>query len=162
MTRSCEWLMTCDSSKCHACEGCKKLKGHDSWSTIGQKRTVWLVSYFTTGTRDSSQSRVTQPKPPVLQKNDFSHSFSYSTINTLISMKSRELLERFLRDKPQRTTRLIHPQSYTIDSHIPLLTLSIVIPLRGSLAKSLPHHIHISKKVIWCLESSSKKTNSFG
>ena len=40
------------------------------------------------------------PKPPILQKNDFSHSLSYPTINTLIPTKCRELLERILRDKP--------------------------------------------------------------
>ena len=30
-----EYLATDDSPKCHTCEACKKLKGHDSWSTIG-------------------------------------------------------------------------------------------------------------------------------
>ena len=41
------------------------------------------------------------PKPPVLQKNDLSHSFSYPTINNLIPTKCRELLEKILRDKPR-------------------------------------------------------------
>ena len=40
------------------------------------------------------------PKPPVLQKNDFSHSFSYFAINTLIPMKCKELPKRILRYKP--------------------------------------------------------------
>ena len=66
-------------------------------------------------------------------------------------MKCREFPKRILREKPQRTTRLIHPQSYTFDySNSSSLTLSIDILLRGVLAKSLPHHIHISEKVIWC------------
>ena len=39
------------------------------------------------------------PKPLVLQKNDFSHSLSYPTINTLISTKCRELPKRILREK---------------------------------------------------------------
>ena len=73
-------------------------------------------------------------------------------------MKCEELLEIILREKPHRTTRLIHSQSYTFDSpNSSTLTLSIVIPLRGSLAKSLPHHIHISEKVIWCLGSNSRE-----
>ena len=29
-------LVTDDSPKCHTCEACRKLKGHDNWSTIGQ------------------------------------------------------------------------------------------------------------------------------
>ena len=40
------------------------------------------------------------PKPFVLQKNYFSHSFTYPTINTIIPMKCTELLERILSDKP--------------------------------------------------------------
>ena len=73
-------------------------------------------------------------------------------------MKCKEFLERILKKKPQRTRRSIHPQSYTFDSsNSSTLTLSIDIPLRGSLAKSLPHHIHISEKVSWCLGSSSRE-----
>ena len=103
------------------------------------------------------------PKPLVLLKNDFSHSFSYPTINTLIPTKCWEFPERILREKPQRTTRLIHPQFYTFDSsNSSTLTISIDISLRGPLAKSLPHHFHISEKIIWCLGSSSERTNSFG
>ena len=30
-----EYLVTDDSPKCHTCEACKKLKGHDNWSTTG-------------------------------------------------------------------------------------------------------------------------------
>ena len=102
------------------------------------------------------------PKPPVLQKNDFSHSFSYPTINNLISTNCRKLLERILKDKPQKTTRLIHSQSYTfVSPNSPTLILSIGICLRGALAKLVPHHIHIGEKVIWCLGSSSETTNSF-
>ena len=32
-----DWLATGKLSKWHMCEACRKLKGHDSWSTIGQK-----------------------------------------------------------------------------------------------------------------------------
>ena len=77
-------------------------------------------------------------------------------------MICRELPERILGEKPQKTTRLIHPQSYTFDSsNSSTLTLSIVIPLRGSLAKSLPHHIQSSEKVIGVWEAVQERTNSF-
>ena len=93
------------------------------------KSTAWPFCYLAIGTHNSSQSRVY----PVLLKTDFSHSFSYPTINTLISMKCRELSERILREKPQKTTRLIHPQSYPFDSlNSSTFTLSIDIPMRGS------------------------------
>ena len=39
-TRTREWLATDDSPKCHTCEIYRKLKGHNSWSTTGQNRTV--------------------------------------------------------------------------------------------------------------------------
>ena len=63
-----EWLATGDSPKCHTCEACRKLKGHDSWSTTGQKRTIWPSSYLATHPNSKS------PKHPVLQKNVSSHS----------------------------------------------------------------------------------------
>ena len=51
-------------------------------------------------------------------------------------MKCRELPERILREKPQRKTRLTHPQSSHRDSsNSSILTLSIVTSLRGSLPK---------------------------
>ena len=99
---------------------------------------------------------------PILQKNDFSHSFSYPTINTLIPTKCKEFLERILREKSQRTIRLIHPQSYTFDSsNSSTLTFSIDIPLKGSLAKSLPQHRHISEKFLGVWEAVQERTNSF-
>ena len=52
-------------------------------------------------------------------------------------MKCRELLEKILREKPQRKTRLTHSQSSHRDSsNSSTLILSIVISLRGSLPKS--------------------------
>ena len=51
-------------------------------------------------------------------------------------MKERELLERILREKPQRKTRLIHPQSSLRDSsNSSTLFLSIVKSLKGLLPK---------------------------
>ena len=69
------------------------------------------------------------PVHPILLKTNFSHSISYPTINNLIPTICRELSEIILREKPWRTTRLIHPQSYTFDSpNSSTLSLSIVIP----------------------------------
>ena len=77
-------------------------------------------------------------------------------------MKCRELLERILREKLQRKTRLTHSQSSSFDStNSSTLTLSIDISLRGTLVKSLFHHTHICEKAFWYLGSSSKGTNSF-
>ena len=51
-------------------------------------------------------------------------------------MKFRELPERILREKPQRKTRLTHPQSLHRDSsNSSTLTVSIITSLRGSLRK---------------------------
>ena len=73
------------------------------------------------------------PVHPVLLKTDFSYSISYPTINILIPTKCRKFPERILIEKPQRTSRLIHPQSYTFDSpNFSTLILSVVMPMRGS------------------------------
>ena len=51
-------------------------------------------------------------------------------------MKCRVLPKRILREKPQRKTRLTHPQSSQRDSsNSSTLTISIVISLRGILPK---------------------------
>ena len=73
------------------------------------------------------------PVHPVLLKTDFSYSISYPTINILIPTKCRKFPERILIEKPQRTSRLIHPQCYTFDSpNFSTLILSVVMPMRGS------------------------------
>ena len=103
------------------------------------------------------------PKPPVLQKKWLFTFLLIPYYKYPYTHECRELLDRILREKPQKTIRLIHPQSCTCDfSNSSTLTLSIDITLRGDLAKSLSYHIHISEKVIWCLGSSSEITNSFG
>ena len=77
-------------------------------------------------------------------------------------MYYRELPKRILREKPQRKTRLTHPQSSSFDSLNPFtLTLSIVASLRGTLTKTFSHHTHICEKAIWCLGSSQEWTNRY-
>ena len=159
---TCDWLATGDSSKCHTCEACRKLKGNDSWSTTrqnGQSGQSIISRLELRLVLVASES----PKPPCFVEKWLFTFLTYLTIKTLIPTKCREFLKRILREKPQRITRLIHLQSYTFDSSNSFtLTLSIDIPLRGALAKSLPRHTHISEKVIWCLGSNSERTNSFG
>ena len=76
-------------------------------------------------------------------------------------MKCRKLLERILREKPQRKIRLNHPQSlHSNSSNSSTLTLSIVTFLRGSLAKTFLT-IPISVKMLFgTLGSSQERINS--
>ena len=112
--------------------------------------------------RDLFQSRGQVTRMPYLFETLPFKFLIHPTINTLILIKCRELPKRILREKPQRKTRLTHPQFSSFDSpNSSTLTLSIDISLRGTLAKSLSHQTHISKKVFWCLGRSSEGTNSF-
>ena len=163
MIGTCNWLTSGDSPKSkHTCEACRKLKGQYSWITTGQKiqsshSIIWRLELAI------CPSREWLAKAPYFAEKWLFIFLTYPTINTLIPTICWELIERILRKKPQRTTRLIHSQSYTFDSsNSSTLILSIDIPLGGFLAKSLPHHIHINEKVIWCLGSSSERINSFG
>ena len=98
----------------------------------------WSSRLLVTWTGDSTQSRGQVAKTPCLGKTNFSHSFSLYYIYTLIPTILRELLERILREKPYRKTRLTHPQSLHRDSSNSLtLFLSIVKSLRGTLPKPL-------------------------
>ena len=76
-------------------------------------------------------------------------------------MKERELPERILREKPQRKTRLIHPQSSLRDSsNSSTLFLSIVKSLRGLLPKFFLT-IFISVKGLFGVLGSSQKGTNF-
>ena len=87
---------------------------------------------------------------------------THSTINTLIPMKCRKLLERTLKEKPLRKTRLTYSQSSSFDSpNSSTLTISIDTSLKGTLAKSLSHHTHVCEEAFWYLGSSLEETNSF-
>ena len=147
-----ETLTIDDSPKYHTCKACRKLKGHDSWSTIKQKGQSGqlVISRLKLAT---CLSHEWVARTPYFAEKWLFIFLTYPTINTRIPTKCREFPERILREKSQRTTRLIHPQPYTFDtSNSSTLTLSIVISLRGYLAKSLPHHTHISEKVIGAWE----------
>ena len=73
-TRSRKWLATGNSTKCHTCEACRKLKGHDSWSTTGQKvqsgqTVISRLKLVTYPTRETES-----PNCLIWMKTDFSHS----------------------------------------------------------------------------------------
>ena len=91
-TGSCELLATGDSSKCHMCEACRKLKGHDCWSTTRQKVQSGLavISWLKLATQPSHESKL--PECPVLQKKCLH-------IPHVPYYKCRELWERILRKK---------------------------------------------------------------
>ena len=73
-TGSRNWLMTSKSPKCHTCEECRKLKGHESWSTSRQKvqSSQAVNSQLKLATHPTCETE--SPKCIVMQKNDFSHS----------------------------------------------------------------------------------------
>ena len=58
-------LATGKSLKWHTCEACKELKGHDSWSTIGQEVQSGLevISRLKLETHSSCEAK--SPKCPV-------------------------------------------------------------------------------------------------
>ena len=92
-----------------------------------------------------------QPNHPVREKLMFHIPFSSHYIQTLKPTKCRELLERKLREKPQRKTRLPHPQSLLRDSsNSSTLFLSIDTSLRGSLPNPFLTIPISMKRFIWC------------
>ena len=136
-----------------------------SWQLDHYKTKKYSLTFLLVGDWNSWLIPIVShsPKPHVLQKKWL---FTFPLIPYYkypYTHECRELLDRILREKPQKTIRLIHPQFYSFDSlNSSTLTFFIDITLIGALAKYLPHHIHISEKVIWCLGSSSERTNSFG
>ena len=115
----------------------EELKSHASYCTIEQKSSAGQVvsSRLELLTQPNHEAKL--PNHLVWEKLTFHIPFSPYYIQTLIPTKCRELLERFLREKPQRKTRLIHPQSSHRDfSNSSTLFLSIVKSLRGTLPKS--------------------------
>ena len=114
----------------------RKLKSHASCCTTGQKSQVGQAVNSRLELMTQPSREVKSPDHPVQEKLTFHIPFSPYYIQTLIPTKCRELPERFLRKKPQRKIRLIHPQSSNRDSlNSSTLFLSIVKSLRGTLPK---------------------------
>ena len=119
------------------------------------KVSGWPGRLLVAWTHDSTQPLGQVARTPCLAKYDFSHSFSLYYIYTHIPTIQREFSERILREKPQRKTRLTHPQSsHRGSSNSYTFFLSIVKSLRDSLPKFFSHHTHICEKAIWFLGSS--------
>ena len=119
-------------------EHARELKSHASCCTTEQKSQAGqaISSRLELATQPSCE--VKSPDHPIWEKLTFHIPFSPYYIQTLIPMKCRELPERNLREKPQRKTKLIHPQSSHRDSSNSFtLFLSIVKSLRGTLPKPL-------------------------
>ena len=137
-----------------------ELKSHASCCTTGQKTQAGQAVSLQLELATQFSRKVKSLDHPVWEKLFFHIPFSPYYIQTLIPTKYRELSERILREKPQRKTRLIRPQSSHRDSsNSSTLFLSIVKSLRGTLPKTFSHHTHICEKAIWCLGSSSEGTN---
>ena len=96
-TRSRDWLAIGKSPKCHTCEACRKLKGHDSWSTTRQKihSGQAVSSQLKLATRSTCETE--SPECPIMQKYDFSHfsctHYKYAYIHEMLRV-SRENFER--------------------------------------------------------------------
>ena len=132
---TCDWQATKIGTRM---EHAGELKSHANCCTTGQKSQVGqaISSRLELATQPSCE--VKSLDHPVWEKMTFHIPFSPYYIQTLIPTKCRELLERILREKPQRKIRLIHPQSSYKDSlNSFTLFLFIVKSLRGTLSKPL-------------------------
>ena len=99
-TGSRDWLVNGDSLECVT-----RVKHVGSWrvSTVGLLQDKnYRLAFWLSGNWNSWLIPVTSDLPVhhILLKNDFSYSFSYPTINTLILTKCIEISERSLREKP--------------------------------------------------------------
>ena len=135
----------------HTCQACQKLKSRASYCTTGQKFETGqaICSRLELATQPSRE--VKSPEHPVWEKQTF-HIPSHLTIYILLYPRFRGSFQReFLREKPQRKTRLTHPQSlpkrlfkflYSLLLHCQILERVII--------KTFSHHIHFCERVVWC------------
>ena len=128
------WLA--NRQKLHTCQACREAEPPCQLKHYRTKSPVWPFNYLAAGTRGSVKSRGQATSQLCFEKLDSSHSTLTLVYIHLIPTKWRELLERILREKPQRKTRLTHPQSSHKDSsNSSTLSLSIVTFFRGILPK---------------------------
>ena len=102
-------LATGKLPKWHMCEACRDLKGHNNWSTTGQKVQFGLevISRLKLATYSSHEAK--SPECHVLLKIDCSHFISYPTINTLIPTKCMVLKRKPIERKTLRKVSITHP-----------------------------------------------------
>ena len=114
----------------------RELKSHANCCTTGLKFQANQAVSSRLKLATQPNHEVKSPNYPVWEKLTFHIPFLPYYIQTLIPTKCRELLERFLREKPQRKIRMLHPQSsYRDSSNSSTLFLSIVKSLRDTLPK---------------------------
>ena len=108
----------------------EELKSHVSCCTTRKKSQAGQA----VSSHDSTQSQGQVTKTPCLGKTNFLHSFLTLLYIDPYTHECRKLPKRILREKRQRKTRLIHPQSSHRDSsNSSTLFLSIVKSLRGTI-----------------------------
>ena len=114
----------------------RELKSHASCCTTRQKSQAGQAVSLQLDLATQPSREAKSLDHPVWKKLTLRIPFSPYYIQTLIPTKCREILERILREKPQRKTRLIHPQSSHRDSsNSSTLFLSVDKSLRGTLPK---------------------------
>ena len=141
--------------RCTRVKHAEKLNRHASYSTTGQKVQSGhsVISWLGLATQSSREAK--SPVHSIIEKLTLHIPFSLQYKYPFIPTKCKELPERILREKPQRKTRLIHPQSLHSDSSNPsTLSLSIITSLRGTLLKPLLTIPISVRRLFGALESS--------
>ena len=121
---TCDWQVT----KVPHVWSMQEVKGSRQLEHYRTKSIAWLAvnSWLKLATHSSREAESLECL--VLLKTDFSHSILYPTINTLIPMKCRKLLERILRGNPKEQQ----------DWFIILMHLILQIPLLSASPFSYP------------------------
>ena len=142
------------AKRCTRAKHAEKLNCHASCSIIGKKFQSSHSVILRLGLATQSHREAKSLVHFVIEKLTLHIPFS-------LQYKYRELPERILRDKPQRKTRLTHPQSLHSDSsNFSTPTLSIVTSLRGSLAKTCLTIPIFMRMLFGALGSSQEGINS--
>ena len=147
--------------RCTRVKHAEKLNRHANCSTTGQKVLSGHLVGSQLGLTTQSNLEAKSPVHSVMERLNLRIPFSLQYKYPLYP-RNIESFQRILKEKPQRKTRLTHPQSLHSDSsNSSTLTLSIITSLRGTLAKTFSHHTHIYEKAIWYLGSSQEGTNCY-
>ena len=135
----------------HTCQACQKLKSRASCCTIRQKSQVGQAVYLRLKLTTQPSREVKSPEHPVWEKLT-SHIPFHSTVYIPLYPRFRENFQRkFLREKPQRKTRLTHPQSLPKRIFKFLYSLPLHCQILERLTtKTFSHHIHFCERAVWC------------
>ena len=96
-----DWISRLASrQRWHTCEACREAEESCQLLHYKTKLLVWPDSQLTTQTCDLFQSRGRVARTPCLLETRLFAFHTHPSINTLIPIKCRELLERILKEKP--------------------------------------------------------------